>query len=358
MSIVGPRPHAVAHNEAYRKSIKGYMVRHKVRPGISGLAQVNGLRSEIRSLEMIQKRVEYDLEYLRHWWLGLDLRIIFRAVLLVLRGDRHAYWTTVGAAWPVAGRRRRYGVCSTTIAVRSPLVSPQAQAVIGTVAGAPPTTVQPDTPLPHSSLDTMHQTLRLFLCATGALIAQTATAQHAAPDALVRSVTSEVIEIVRQDKDIQSGNRAKAIALVEQKVLPHFDFTRMTALAMGANWRQATPEQQARLVDEFRTLLVRTYSTALSAYRNQAIDVKPPRARPDAVEVMVRSEVKQSGSEALTIDYSMAKTPAGWKVFDVAVAGASLVTTYRDSFAAEARAGGIDGVIRSIAAKNQRSTSS
>jgi putative colanic acid biosysnthesis UDP-glucose lipid carrier transferase len=91
MSIVGPRPHAVAHNEAYRKSIKGYMVRHKVRPGISGLAQVNGLRSEIRSLEMIQKRVEYDLEYLRHWWLGLDLRIIFRTVLLVLRGDRHAY---------------------------------------------------------------------------------------------------------------------------------------------------------------------------------------------------------------------------------------------------------------------------
>jgi phospholipid transport system substrate-binding protein len=204
----------------------------------------------------------------------------------------------------------------------------------------------------------MHPTLRLFLCATGALVVQTATAQHAAPDALVRSVTSEVIEIVRQDKDIQSGNRAKAIALVEQKVLPHFDFTRMTALAMGANWRQATPEQQARLVAEFRTLLVRTYSTALLAYRNQTIDVKPPRARPDAAEVMVRSEVKQSGSEALTIDYRMAKTPGGWKVFDVAVAGASLVTTYRDSFAAEARVGGIDGVIRSIAAKNQRPTSS
>jgi phospholipid transport system substrate-binding protein len=127
----------------------------------------------------------------------------------------------------------------------------------------------------------------------------------------------------------------------------------MTALAMGPHWRRSTPEQQKVLVEQFRTLLVRTYSTALSAYRDQDIDVKPLRAQPNDGEVVVRSEVKQSGPEVVTIDYSMEKSPAGWKVYDVVVGGVSLVTNYRDTFAAEVRNGGIDGLIKSISAKNQ-----
>lgn len=203
-------------------------------------------------------------------------------------------------------------------------------------------------------MNLMNQTLRCILCAAAALIGQTAVAQVAAPDALVRSVTGEVVGVIKQDKDIQAGSRQKTIALVEQKVLPHFDFARMTALAMGVHWQKATPEQQKLLVEQFRTLLVRTYSTALSAYRNQVIDVKPPRAQPTDTEVVVRSEVKQSGAAPVTIDYSMAKTPLGWKVYDVAVGGASLVTTYRETFASEVRNGGIDGLIKSISAKNQQ----
>jgi phospholipid transport system substrate-binding protein len=128
----------------------------------------------------------------------------------------------------------------------------------------------------------------------------------------------------------------------------------MTALAMGANWRKATPEQQRALVAEFRTLLVRTYSTALSAYRNQVIEVKPLRAKPDDSEVVVRSEVKQSGTEPVTLDYSMQKTAHGWKVYDVAVGGVSLVTTYRDAFANEVRNAGVDGLIKSLAEKNRQ----
>ena len=200
----------------------------------------------------------------------------------------------------------------------------------------------------------MNQPFRWILCGVAALSVQAAPAQDATPDALVRSVTEDVIGVIKRDKDIQAGNRPKTIALVEQKVLPHFDFTRMTALAMGVNWRKATPEQQQVLVDEFRTLLVRTYSTALSAYRDQVIDVKPPRGQAAETEAVVRSEVKQPGAEAVTIDYSMEKTPAGWKVYDVAVGGVSLVTTYRDTFAAEVRKGGIDGLIKSLAAKNQQ----
>jgi phospholipid transport system substrate-binding protein len=173
------------------------------------------------------------------------------------------------------------------------------------------------------------------------------------PDMLVKEVTQEVIGIIKQDRDIQAGSTRKTVALVEQKVLPHFNFTRMTALAMGINWRKATPDQQKLLVDEFRTLLVRTYSTALSAYRNQTIEFKSLRAPADA-DVVVRSEVRQSGTEPVSIDYSMEKTPAGWKVYDVAVGGVSLVATYRDTFAGEVRNGGVDGLIKSLEGKNRQ----
>jgi len=200
----------------------------------------------------------------------------------------------------------------------------------------------------------MNRLFRSFVCAAAALLVQVAAAQDLVPDALVKSVTEQVIAVIKQDQDIQTGNKRKTIALVEQKVLPHFDFTRMTALATGVHWRKATPEQQTILVEQFRTLLVRTYSTALSAYRNQAIDVKPLRGRAGDAEVVVRSEVKQSGAAPMTIDYSMEKAPTGWKVYDVAVGGISLVTTYRETFANEVQSGGIEGLIKSISEKNQK----
>jgi len=174
------------------------------------------------------------------------------------------------------------------------------------------------------------------------------------PDALVKEVTQEVIAIVKQDKDIRSGNTKKTIALVEEKVLPHFDFRRMTALAMGANWRKATPEQQKLVIEQFRTLLVRTYSSAISSYRDQVIEFKPLRAQPTDTDVVVRSEVKQSGTEPVPIDYNMEKTPDGWKVYDLAVGGVSLVTTYRDTFANEVRNSGVEGLIKTLAEKNRQ----
>jgi phospholipid transport system substrate-binding protein len=200
----------------------------------------------------------------------------------------------------------------------------------------------------------MTRRFQVLAWALGALALPAALAQALAPDALVKAVTQEVIAIIKDDKAIQAGDRKKTIALVEEKVLPHFNFARMTALAMGPNWRKATPEQQQALVNEFRTLLVRTYSTALTAYRNQVIDVKPLRAKPGDTDVLVRSEVRQSGTEPVTLDYSMEKTANGWKVYDVTVGGVSLVTTYRESFAAEVRNAGVDGLIRSLAEKNRQ----
>jgi len=188
-----------------------------------------------------------------------------------------------------------------------------------------------------------------------ALAAPCALAQDVAPDVLLISITTEVIAIIRQDKEIQAGNPAKLADLVETRILPHFDFTRMTRMAVARNWRLATPEQQQALTTEFKTLLVHTYSTALSDYRDQEIVYKPLRAAPDATEVTVRSEVRQSGKERLSIDYDVEKTPAGWKVYDIKIAGISLVTTYRDSFAGRVRDGGIEGLIKSLWDKNRQS---
>jgi phospholipid transport system substrate-binding protein len=192
------------------------------------------------------------------------------------------------------------------------------------------------------------------LVLTSALAAPFSLAQDVAPDVLVKSVTSEVLAIIRQDQDIQAGNAAKVADLVETRILPHFDFVRMTRSAVARNWLVATPEQQEALTTEFKTLLVRTYSTALSGYRDQVIAYKPLRASPDASEVTVRSDVQQSGRERMTIDYDMEKTPAGWKVYDIKIAGVSLVTTYRDTFASRVRDGGIEGLIKSLWDKNQQ----
>src|ERR1035441_700374 len=166
-----------------------------------------------------------------------------------------------------------------------------------------------------------------------ALAAPASLAQGVAPDALLRAVTVEVIDKIKQEQELHAVDPAKVAALVETRILPLFDFVHMTRLAMARNWRLATPERQRVLTEEFKTLLVRTYSTALAHYRGEVIDVKQLRAPPLGSEVPVRSDVKQPGKERMTLDYEMEKTPAGWKIYDVKVAGVCLVTTYRDLFA-------------------------
>jgi len=174
-----------------------------------------------------------------------------------------------------------------------------------------------------------------------------------APDVLVKTVTLEVVDIIRKDKDIQKGDRKKVIALIETKVLPHFNFTAMTALAMGQSWNKATPEQKKHLTEEFKTLLVRTYSSALSAYSDQKFDFRPLRAKPTDTDVTVNVRVVQAGAQPVTIDYDMEKRPAGWKVWDVRVGGISLVANYRTEFDNLVRESGIDGLIKALQAKNR-----
>jgi phospholipid transport system substrate-binding protein len=197
--------------------------------------------------------------------------------------------------------------------------------------------------------------MRISIYALFALLIPLAQAQQLAPDVLVKSITEEVVAILKKDQDIQAGDAKKAADLIDTKVVPHFNFVRMTRIAMARNWQLASPEQQKELAGEFKTLLVRTYSTALSNYRDQQIDYKPLRAKPEDTEVTVKSDVKQSGSsQPVSIDYAMEKTPNGWKVYDVKVGGVSLVTTYRDTFASEVREHGVDGLIKSLAAKNHQ----
>ena len=194
----------------------------------------------------------------------------------------------------------------------------------------------------------------LAALALGIGIQFNAFADAIAPDALVKSVTDDVITIVRQDKAIQSGDTRKAVELVETKVLPYFDFAHMTRLAVGKDWKQANADQKAVLTNEFKTLLVRTYSNALTQYRNQQIDFKPLKAKPEETDVVVRTEVRQPGAKAVQIDYNLEKQGDNWKVYDVMVAGVSLVTNYRDSFGQEVRSGGIDGLIKSLKDKNKQ----
>ena len=185
-----------------------------------------------------------------------------------------------------------------------------------------------------------------------ALAASTALAQEA-PDAMVKRVSQEVLQIVRTDPKVQAGDQARIREVIETKLLPNFDFERMTALAMGRNWRQASPDQQKQLTNEFRTLLVRTYSGALSQYRDQQMDYKPLRAEANATDVTVRTEVVRPGQAPVQIDYGMTKTASGWKAYDVVVGGISLVTNYRDEFNEQIKSGGIDGLIKTLASKNQ-----
>ena len=191
----------------------------------------------------------------------------------------------------------------------------------------------------------------------GALLALSVFATTAqaelAPDALARSVTDEVLTIVRTDKELQAGNPQKVAQLVETKVLPHFNFDRMTQLAVGRNWRQANQDQQRVLVEEFKTLLVRTYTTAFTQYKNQTIEYRPLRMAAADKDVVVKSYIKQPAGQPIAIDYRMEKLAAGWKVYDVTIEGISLVENYRNTFNNEIQRSGIDGLIRALSDKNK-----
>ena len=194
----------------------------------------------------------------------------------------------------------------------------------------------------------------LLGAAVGILAAVTTVpAQDAAPDQLVKTVTLEVVELITKDKEIQAGNRAKLVQLIDAKVLPHFNFSAMTALALGQSWNKANPDQKKRLTEEFRTLLVRTYASALAAYSEQKFDFRPLRAKPSDTDVTVQVRVLQPGSQPVPIDYSMEKTASGWKVYDVMVGGVSLVANYRTEFNNVVRESGIDGLIKNLNAKNR-----
>jgi phospholipid transport system substrate-binding protein len=193
--------------------------------------------------------------------------------------------------------------------------------------------------------------LRKILAFIAALLPAIALAQEA-PDALVKRVTDEVLVIIKADKDLQSGNSRKVAELADAKVLPHFDFARMTRLAVGRNWQQASDAQKEQLVKEFRTMLVRTYSTSLTAYRNQTIEVKPVKMAAADKEVTVRTAVIQQGGPPIPIDYAMERADSGWKVYDVVIDGASLVTTYRGSFNEQVQRGGIDGLLKTLSERN------
>lgn len=177
-----------------------------------------------------------------------------------------------------------------------------------------------------------------------------------APDALVKRITEEVLNLIRSDPRIQAGDKARIREVIEARIAPYFDFERMTALAAGRGWRQATPEQKKELAEQFKTLLVRTYSGALNQYRDQTIEYKPLRGEPSAGDVVVRTDVVRPGQAPVQIDYSMEKTAADWKAYDVIVGGVSLVTNYRDEFTAEIQRGGIDGLIKALVTKNSETS--
>jgi phospholipid transport system substrate-binding protein len=175
-----------------------------------------------------------------------------------------------------------------------------------------------------------------------------------APDELIRRVSQEVLAIAKSDSEIRGGNRQRIIELVDTKILPHTDFRRATALVTGRYWQQATPGQQQELMDEFRKLLMHTYAGAMSQVRDQRIDVKPMRGAPEGNEAIVRTEFRKSrGAEPVQVDYRLARTKDGWKIYDVNVMGVWLGLTYQESFASEIRRGGIDGLIHTLEEKNK-----
>lgn len=186
-----------------------------------------------------------------------------------------------------------------------------------------------------------------LLCVVGV-----ARAEVVAPDVLISATVQDVLSIVKQDKEIQAGNQKKILALVDAKVLPHFDFTRMTQLAAGKHWRKATPEQKTALVAEFRNMLVRTYAKAFSEYRNQTVEVLPFKMAADATDATVKTAINRPGGQPISVDYEMRKSADGWKAFDIVIGGVSMVMSYRGTFDSEVQQNGIEGLIKILSNKN------
>jgi phospholipid transport system substrate-binding protein len=184
-----------------------------------------------------------------------------------------------------------------------------------------------------------------FLPATAALAQQT-------PEDLVKQITTDVLEAIKSDKQLQAGDKRKALQLAEQKVLPHVDFEEAVKLAAGKSWNTATPEQQKRLASEFRSMLIRVYSNAIDSYRGQTMKVLPSRMAPNATETTVRNQYLRPGAPPVPVDYAMKKTAEGWKIYDISIEGVSMVLTYRAEFEQISRTSGIDGLIKRLQEKN------
>jgi phospholipid transport system substrate-binding protein len=198
----------------------------------------------------------------------------------------------------------------------------------------------------------MRFVLALLSLAAGVAVA----AQDLGPEELVRKVTAEVLEAIQHDKQLQAGDRKKALALAEEKILPLVDFREATRLAVGRAWNSATPDQRDRLTNEFRTLLVRIYSNAIGVYRGQTMRVQPVKTAPGATDVSVRNQYVSPGRPPTSVEYAMHKTPEGWKIYDITVEGVSLVLTYRGEFEQVVREGGIDGLIQRLAERNRENS--
>lgn len=198
----------------------------------------------------------------------------------------------------------------------------------------------------------MRKLLAMCLCMLLAVPLAAATPEP--PDKLIERLSVEILDRIRSDRELQAGDPKKLNELIDNTVMPHVDFRRMTALSVGRNWRSATPEQQKQLMAEFRALLVRTYSGALSSVADQKVQMRPLRANPGDTDVIVRSQVLQPRGEPIQLDYRMMKAADGWKIYDVNVLGVWLVETYRTQFAQEVSTGGIEGLIRSLSEKNRQ----
>lgn len=203
----------------------------------------------------------------------------------------------------------------------------------------------------------MNKIVVLLVTVLSASMSLDVRAEMLGPDILIKNTAQEVLDIVKQDKDIQAGNQKKILDLVDAKVLPHFNFTHMTRLAVGKYWRTATPEQRRILEAEFRNMLVRTYTKAFTTYRDQNVEIKPLKMADGATEVTVKTVIVKPGGQPIPVDYDMEKAADGWKVYDLYIEGVSLVTNYRGTFSDQIQQAGIDGLIKTLVEKNQAATS-
>lgn len=195
--------------------------------------------------------------------------------------------------------------------------------------------------------------LTSLVLSAGLIFSSGAAVAEVSADELVKQTAEDVMSTIKSDKDIQAGNQQKIFALAEEKILPNFDFDRVCRMVLGKNWKSASPEQQATFQKEFRSLLLRTYATALSKYKNQIIEYKPLRAEPGAKNVSVKTQILQPGGQPIAVDYSLVKGDSGWKVYDIVIESVSLVTNYRSQFSNEIRTNGLDSLNKKLAEKNK-----